>query len=959
MAEVDLLGLDTAWLAIPLAAGAGALAVWLYLPDTRALRRWPATALPVLRAAAIVLMALILLQPILRFTRTGREKSTLIFFIDTSKSMSVTDTGISPARAEEIARGLKLRERAREGSPDDLRARAGELLEALEAVAAPGTDTADWRAGLESVSGPAAGLSRTLRDLDVTHIPASDRVMSLREQAIETAGLLKDKLARFEKKEDEKAAESLVRLARDAKPSAEKLTEQIGTLAHAIEKGTRRDAVSSGPANSTRMELALHALTSTKLGIIKELAKAHDIRAFALSGAAEHFDLVREGGPASLEEARLDLKPTGDASDLAGSVLAGVNEIAGATADASGTRPVAGVVVLSDGRQTGPGSPLETAAALGARGIPVYAVGVGSKGEPRDAAIAKLSAPESVFKGDTIVLEVALSMSGIPVERVPVTLTEGPRTVEIKNAPVDDAAGWVRFEVPTAEAPGIRRFKVSLPVFDKEATLGNNCRDAIVKVVDDKLRVTVVFEYPRWELRFLRNLIWRNRKMDLDVVSYVEEPALKRLGRRREEIMKSSVFVLDDVAVDRLTPEDRKNLVEFVSRRGGTIIMIAGPDHLPAEYLVTGGVRGAHPPLGGAPNGRNGNGRIDDLLPFRAGARGAWRVRDPGEEPFTLALAPAGRAEAFMRMTDAAAPDEDPEGFWSGLPGFFEYVAAGEVAPGTKVLLKVRETGDPILMVKRYGLGKVIFLAMHETWRWRYKVADRDHGRFWGGVLRFAAERPFAVKDRFVSLDADRAVYSPGEPVNVRARVLDASGLPLDAKDLVCVLEPRSVGLLGQGRPARRDAEDDEAAGPAPKRIVRRPLEESVERGGVYHATFGAEGALPTGDYVLRVESPALRALYGGEAGGATLEISIRRDAEGEFVDTRFSEETLAGMARASFGRYLDISEIGELSEAVGKGGQERTTVTRVELWSSYYVYALVLGLLSAEWILRKRLGLA
>ena len=53
-------------------------------------------------------------------------------------------------------------------------------------------------------------------------------------------------------------------------------------------------------------------------------------------------------------------------------------------------------------------------------------------------------------------------------------------------------------------------------------------------------------------------------------------------------------------------------------------------------------------------------------------------------------------------------------------------------------------------------------------------------------------------------------------------------------------------------------------------------------------------------------------------------------------------------MARASFGRYLDISQARELPEAVGKGWQKRTTVTRIELWSSYYVYALVLALLSA-----------
>lgn len=954
MAVLDLLGLDTIWLAVPLALGAGALAVWLYLPDARTLRRAQAVTLLALRAAAVLALAIILLQPVLRFTRTGRKKATLVFFVDTSQSMSVADTGVSPERVKQIIEGLRLRDKAKdERAPEDLAARADDLLKAVEGLAAPGEPIADWRAGLESVRGPAGAISEALMELDTDRIPVSDRA------AVETAAFVRDEFVRFGAEEgdaEEKTAGRLKWLAQDVKGAAEKLKAQIGWLDKALGKRAREDVVSSEESarrlatESTRFDLALLALTSEKLGIIEKLAKTHELRGFRLSGTIEHFDLLRDGKPVGPEE--IELAPTGKATDLAGGVLAGVNELAG------GPSRVAGVVVLSDGRQTTRGSPFDTAAELGARGIPVYAIGVGSTERPRDAAIAKLSAPESVFKDDVIELAATVTMSGIVPpfgeDQLPVTLSEGGRTLEIKNANVEHGTGSVTFEV-RAEEPGIRRFTLAIPEFERESTLGNNSREVAVKVVDDKLRVTIVFEYPRWELRFVRNLIWRNRKIELDVVSFIDEPIGKsndepgrrHLGRTRREIMKSSVLVLDDVAAGRLSAEDRKNVAEFVSRRGGTIIMIAGPEHLPSEYT--------EPPLA-------------ELLPFKRGARPAWRVRGavpgsplPGQatEPFTLALTPEGAAEAFMSV----AGEEDPQDFWPSLPGFFEYVGGCDVAEGAKVLLKVRETGDPILTVHRYGLGKVIFLAMHETWRWRYKVADRDHGRFWGNVLRYAGEEPFAVKDRFVSLDADRVVYPPGEPVNVRARVVDAEGLPVTvregANDLVCVLE-RKVAL---DEAAEEDAGDDEAI----RLVLRRPLEASLEGGGVYRAVFGSVSSggdrLPSGDYTIRVESPRLESLYGtlqkDEPTGVTLEISVRPARGGEFKDTSFSEETLAEMARKSFGRYFDISQIGELPEAVGRGWQERTTVTRIELWSSYYVYALVLALLSAEWIYRKRLGLA
>jgi Mg-chelatase subunit ChlD len=927
VAELDLLGLDTIWLAIPLAVAAAALAVWLYLPEARALRRRQGLTLLCVRAAVVVLMALILLQPVLRFVHTGRRKSTILFFVDTSESMSVADTGISPGRVEQLVEGLRLRDKVDdERSPEDLGARAAEVAKVVERLAAPGAEIGDWRAELDSARRPLGTLSTALGELDTARVAASDRA------AVETVAFLNEELGGFKREEgesDSAAAGRLKWVAQDCLPAAKTLSEQTGWLERALGRRSREDAVSGEErarrlaTESTRLELAVRALTSEKLSVIKEIAKSHDIRGFTLAGTARALDLVRDGKP--VVSLRDDLKrvPSGKATDLAGGILAGVNEMAGASGKDLGPSGVAGVVVLSDGRQTSKGSPLGTAGALGARGIPVYAVGVGSAGEPRDAAVVRLSAPESVFKDDKISLEVAVRMSGIPEERVPVTLSERGRTIEIRNVDLENGAGRTTFEVP-AEAPGLRRFTVSIPEFDSEATLGNNSRDAMVKVVEDKMHVTLVFEYPRWELRFVRNLIWRDRKMELDVVSFVEEEGKGELGRTREEIMKSSIFVLDDVAAGRFSPDDRKNLSDFVTRRGGTLIMIAGPEHLPADY--TG------PPLG-------------DLLPFKSGGRPEWRVRGPGEEPFTLRLTAHGRAESFMGIADPTAGDEDPEAFWAGLPGFFEFVAAGKAAQDTKVLLEVAETGDPALTVRRHGLGKVMFLAMHETWRWRYKVADRDHGRFWGNVLRYAGEQPFAVKGKFVSLDADRSVYSPGESVNVRARVVDSGGLPVQVDDLVCVLE--------------RKAEEDARDGDDIRRVVKRPLEGALEGGGIYRAAFGAEEKLPGGDYVIRVESPGLGALHGGRPGDVTLEISVTPRTEDEFVDTSFSEETLAEMARASGGRYFDVSQIADLPDAVGKGWDERTTITRIELWSSHYVFALVLVLLSAEWVYRKRLGLA
>ena len=84
--------------------------------------------------------------------------------------------------------------------------------------------------------------------------------------------------------------------------------------------------------------------------------------------------------------------------------------------------PVLGVVLLTDGRQNAPGDPRPTVDRLAARGMPVFPVLIGSTRPPRDAAIAAVKAPESVYKGDVATVEATLKLDGYAGREVAVTL---------------------------------------------------------------------------------------------------------------------------------------------------------------------------------------------------------------------------------------------------------------------------------------------------------------------------------------------------------------------------------------------------------------------------------------------------------------------------------------------------------------------------------------------------------
>src|SRR5262249_40888804 len=51
---------------------------------------------------------------------------------------------------------------------------------------------------------------------------------------------------------------------------------------------------------------------------------------------------------------------------------------------------------------------------------------------------------------------------------------------------------------------------------------------------------------------------------------------------------------------------------------------------------------------------------------------------------------------------------------------------------------RAQEREQPLIVRQNYGFGRVLYIALDSTWRWRYKVGDQHHHRFWGQVIHWA-----------------------------------------------------------------------------------------------------------------------------------------------------------------------------------------------------------------------------
>src|SRR6185295_6199652 len=181
-------------------------------------------------------------------------------------------------------------------------------------------------------------------------------------------------------------------------------------------------------------------------------------------------------------------------------------------------RPVAGIVMLSDGRSAD--SPGRSALRqLESRQIPVYTVPLGSPTPLVDLAVGRVDSPSAAFVGDLVPVSVDIERLGGtgPGIRGKVQLVDDATEVVLDERPLEDP---VQPNAPdhvtlTAhpEQPGQMSWSVRLVLDTPDLTTANNRAAVRLELVDRPIRVVYFDGYPRWEYRYLKNLLVREKSI--------------------------------------------------------------------------------------------------------------------------------------------------------------------------------------------------------------------------------------------------------------------------------------------------------------------------------------------------------------------------------------------------------------------------------------------------------------
>ncbi|CAA9378309.1 MAG: hypothetical protein AVDCRST_MAG64-445 [uncultured Phycisphaerae bacterium] len=975
------------WLVVLAALAAGAMVFYLYRAQRRIASKRVIAALTTIRIALMLLMFVLLAGPVYQRSHTSESGGTLWVVFDQSGSMDHADRQMSPVERLRWADGLGLLPAGARPSKLDrqvasLAALRADLahLETRSQLASAEKDeqkrVAEFAKGVQGWNEQFQSLiGRVEQDPAAKAAPdGAALVTSLREAAGTVKGGV-DKAA-DRKKFDEAAADvpwaETVKRIDAALAVLRPLSDQADQNFINEKQGDQavQDALAK-VAERKRIELAVSALTEKskngKTGLIDVIPRQNT----KVVGFADVPQAVTTNDPAKLPDLiKTGLKPTGHSTNLAGA-LQWVNEQIGEDERAS-------VVVVSDGRQNHGGDLVEPARLLASRDVRVFTVGIGSDQVAADATVEQVDAPDWIFKDDTLRASALLRLDGLSGKPVTVEFRrEGqPPQTQTVTPQTDRATQVVTFRDKPIDA-GMYEYEIAIKELPDETIKDNNTQRLRVTVKKDKLNALVIEDQPRWEYRYLTNYLERDQRVKLQKVLFqaanianVDRPApvmaspenktaeAQLLPDTAEKWAAFDFIVLGDVPPERLTEKQQEFLAKAVTDRGATLLLIAGQFNMPFRY--SGGD-------GAAPAGPGRARNVHDLLPVDL--VNAWTPQEMSAHAkagFHPVIAPEGAGSILSQFTVDESLNAQ---LWAGLPAWYWHSEQTRTKMAASVIWAAAEpkaAGDEkavgadlsledarkraLLATMPVGLGRVMYLASDSTWRLRQVGGQNLHERLWGQVVRWVVGNDLPAGGRLVKFGTDKPRYVAGDAVTVTARVLGKDMAPLTGKQVKVVAKAVPADGKGEG-----------------KRLNETTLVESAEAPGYYKATLSG---LPAGRVELALAGKEVEQLLTEDQTTVSKSLSVdvlpHRSDEKRNINADFAalaRVAEAGGGIAVRGPHADVlaEHIPELNyttenlEQVGLFSDPKDRSTQYTHWAFMILFV---GLLTAEWVIRKAGGL-
>ena len=630
-------------------------------------------------------------------------------------------------------------------------------------------------------------------------------------------------------------------------------------------------------------------------------------------------------------EYRLELLTFGEALTAAGDVdrlsaTARRSDLSGAIADLAeryqSPTSIAGAIVLSDGGDTA-----ATEERVGrAINAPIFTVGIGSTDAPRDREIVNLTAGEPLLPGASIDVSVSATSHGFGTEPVELRVSANGRPIEVRRVtPSADGAPIHSVFTVSPDLGVATVYTVQIPDAAGEVATENNRRSVLVPPQTGKRRLLLIEGAPGFEHTFLKRALSDDPGLAVDAVVrkgqnddgrdtfYVQADPSRMAALssgypfKRSELFAYDGVIFGNIEADFFTREQLELTSDFIATRGGGLLVLG------ARSFDRQGLAGT---------------ALEQALPIDLTDRGSKIALASAELPVVVpnapALTPDGAAHPATRLAVSA---EDNRAKWASLPPLASVAHVGGARAGAQVLavaLTAGGTPQPLIATQRYGQGRSVVFAGEASWRWRMQrpADDLSYETIWRQLARWVTAGAQAP----VSIGAISPA-APGITDRISVIVRDEDFRPVANAEVAIEL----------------------TAPNGEKRLMTAALSSPQDGRYAVAARFDQPG-------VYRIDTTATR---GNVRVGTASRPVLVGGVDLEMAQPRLNEAVLRRLAAESNGRYLRADQAGELPSLLRATRAEAGTPEMRDLWHNGWSLAAVIALLAAEWVARRRVGLA
>ncbi len=596
---------------------------------------------------------------------------------------------------------------------------------------------------------------------------------------------------------------------------------------------------------------------------------------------------------------------------------------------------------------------------------PVFTVGVGQETKWQDIAIDKFSVKRTHFDKSPVVVNADVKAMGVNGYKVKVDVLEGSQIAKSETVTVErdyqvipihlefvpSVKGWVdcTLRIRLEERKLLQESAV-IPDRIEE----NNFRRFVVDNNDKEYRILYVSGRPNWELKFVGRALKDDDQLKLTRLIRIsaaekkfeyrgertsttnplfegfanveerygryDESIFLRMGADESELTKGfpsdaeelfdyDLVVFGEAERELFTTNQLELVREFVSKRGGALLMTGG-----AHSFEYGGYKGSP---------------LESVLPVVMESDPDEDFQNHrGQEPFLVLPTMEGDISgAFMLEKDRSASQSR----WGDMPMLYGLNDFAITRAGASVWLrslqKDQELHDKaVFAIQRYGKGKAAVLATGSTWSWHMSTEEEPspHHRVWRQIVRsMVHDVPNAI-----DLRAKQEAYFVGETIPLDTMIRDEAFDPRESvRTSITVTAPTGKEMT-------------------------LAVDESIEEPGLYQSEFVPE---EPGNYKVAIQAKD----ENKENLGYMEESILVQPNHQEWLKPEYNPAFLKELSNETGGEFLELAELNTLSRRIPWEPTEESEIVRIHLWHWWGFYLLIPILMSIEWYIRRKRGLA